>query len=188
MNASMLLAVAESRGLVLLPVGDKLRVLGPLPTELAPQLIAAKTEVLRVLRAREAHRLWSAVYHRLTGVWPGRDVVGALDSGLLHDFDAAEAAAEDLSDEFLQGRVSIADVAAALQKWEILAWSAFGNATRICDICGGTPTIATFLGTGKRCCARCCDNRHTPPASPVDRQPEDDGRDPGQHEGGVGHG
>ena len=154
------MALCVSRGLRLAPAGDGVRVDGPKDAraELRETIREHKAEILALLRAQrqeELSRAWAAAYGRLECQFSsGLETSDGIAQPVVNAWNDAETNAEQVSAEYVAGKVQRADFEAALAAWEGAVTKAMGCRTT-CSDCGARAVVLVTTDYGSKFCRRC---------------------------------
>jgi hypothetical protein len=154
------MALCVSRGLRLAPAGDGVRVDGPKDAraELRETIREHKAEILALLRAQrqeELSRAWAAAYGRLECQFSsGLETSDGIAQPVVNAWNDAETNAEQVSAEYVAGKVQRADFEAALAAWEGAVTKAM-RCRATCSDCGARAVVLVTTDYGSKFCRAC---------------------------------
>ena len=160
MTGASIMALCVSRGLRLAPAGDGVRVDGPKDAraELRETIREHKAEILALLRAQrqeELSRAWAAAYGRLECQFSsGLETSDGIAQPVVNAWNDAETNAEQVSAEYVAGKVQRADFEAALAAWEGAVTKAM-RCRATCSDCGARAVVLVTTDYGSKFCRAC---------------------------------
>jgi len=160
LTGASIMALCVSRGLRLAPAGDGVRVDGPKDAraELRETIREHKAEILALLRAQrqeELSRAWAAAYGRLECQFSsGLETSDGIAQPVVNAWNDAETNAEQVSAEYVAGKVQRADFEAALAAWEGAVTKAM-RCRATCSDCGARAVVLVTTDYGSKFCRAC---------------------------------